>query len=396
MNHVSSHCASLSSILGDATSGPPKFSARIATHAVDDMPLPDGQRQCREAWLSCAGRAAKDGEVFDSDRKTDELGLLSESPLSPESQARLRDTFNALLNEGHEPPYHDMQRVDNPQAFMTEQLWTWLITQPAGDINQMLVALGAHWHKLGMRSPSERSARNIAAIALASTNAQCTAGVDGLRALRYFKSLLREHRQKAPVARGVNVYACPETLKQRDPDAYARAYADGQPAPCPEKLQAAILAAQQMMPCRSSKAGCEAAGGFRRQREGSNTDFGQLLQAAVSAACAPHSSGGLLLGLRVFGRPQPAHIPLPGAAQGGLPPTAPPQLAAALQPLRSFREAGPLQPMREACTQQPMREACPPHLLCSPWQMPRPSLRPWEACPQLPTTSTRGQYQGAA
>ena len=97
-----------------------------------------------------------------------------------------------------------------------------MITQPAGGINQVLVALSAHWHKLGMRSPSGRSAKNIAATALASTHAQCTAGVDGLRALRYFKSLLREHGQKALVARGVNVHACPETLKQRDPGAYAR------------------------------------------------------------------------------------------------------------------------------------------------------------------------------
>ena len=85
-----------------------------------------GTQRGSEAWkvleesaLVAVSSMCKGMRGIQAEELAELLGLLSESPLSPESQARLRDTFNALLNEGHEPPYRETQRVDTPQALMT-------------------------------------------------------------------------------------------------------------------------------------------------------------------------------------------------------------------------------------------------------------------------------------
>ena len=213
------------------------------------------------------------------------LHAIAEAPITEDQRARLRITFNNLLSEAG--PLKRLQTVHAPEEFLPKELWDTLRC-PTECVPNKLAYLAGFWHKLGLRSPSEPTARDIAAIALMSEPVHVSAGKAGVEHVRCFKRLLKDMAAHSVEHRtGPSTFYGPEAFANNFPALYEKAYAPGPPARCPKDCAARIQVVRGRLGCRSSKSGC--GGDLAAAKSKPTADFHAFLTNALRGASATYN-----------------------------------------------------------------------------------------------------------
>ena len=96
---------------------------------------------------------------------TELLQAITDAPLNAQYRDELRDLFNQKLSND---PFLSLTstasiKVDFPENYLRQQDWDMLMDTGA-DVNVKLLYLATLWANLGLVHPTERSAKNIAAL----------------------------------------------------------------------------------------------------------------------------------------------------------------------------------------------------------------------------------------
>ena len=292
---------------------------------------------CKEAVIAvkqvCMGvRGVSPQELADL------LDAVAKAPLKAEHRDELRDLFNQKLN--NDPSLSlaksDTTKVDFPENYMRQEDWDKLLDCSV-DVTSKLLYLATLWASLGLMHPTERSAKNIAALGVLTEAELVILGPLGVQHLRTFKKFLKDCVAKIKASHMLSnppgVYTGYVGELQRSfPEWYSNVYKEASPpVGCPPHLLGIVKKMQASMGCMSSKAGGSTLGSLR-----GTGSMGAALQALLNMQKASQvQSEQPLPGLVMFpgksmGQGLPGSLPLPGLQppQGmdqGLPgPLAPP------------------------------------------------------------------------
>ena len=201
-----------------------------------------------------------------------------------------------------------LTKVDFPENYLRQVDWGKLMDSHS-DVTCKLVHLCNFWANLGLQHPTEKSAKDIAALAVLTDQEVVIAGPMGVHYLRTFKKHLKEF---ALSLRAVNMCSqAPEVytgvvsqLQQRFPEWYSKAYSqDSPPVGCPPHVLLSIKTMQANMGCRSSKTGCDLLGRSRLCNMSQTMQLFGNMQTQRSMQTQPMEQP--LPGLVVFPRRQP-------------------------------------------------------------------------------------------
>ncbi len=190
------------------------------------------------------------------------LKAIADAPLDEKFRSELRDLFNEKLS--NDPSIclrsSTCNKVDFPENYLRKQDWDQLMDSGA-DVNSKLCCLANLWANLGLDHPTEKSARNIAALGVLTEQEVVIAGPMGVQHLRTFKRLLKDFAVKVRAttmfSNAPEVYTgVVDQLQQSFPQWYNNVYSESNPVGCPPHLQLNVKRMQATMGCRSSKTGC--------------------------------------------------------------------------------------------------------------------------------------------
>ena len=121
------------------------------------------------------------------------LRCIAEAPLDEQLRGELKDLFNQKLSTD---PYMSWQRptltkVDFPENYLRQVDWDKLMDSHS-DVSCKLVHLCNFGANLGLQHPTEKSAKDIAALASLTEQELVIAGPMGVHYVRTFKKHLRE------------------------------------------------------------------------------------------------------------------------------------------------------------------------------------------------------------
>ena len=199
------------------------------------------------------------------------LRCIADAPLHEQLRGELRDLFNQKLCNDPSVSLHrsTLTKVDFPENYFRQVDWDKLMDSKE-DVNCKLVHLAKFWANLGLEHPTEKSAKNIAALAVLTEQDVVIAGPLGVHYLRTFKKQLKEFAVKL---RADNMCSqAPEVctgsvgqLQQSFPQWYSNAYSqDNPPVGCPPHVLLNVKNMQANMGCRSSKTGCDQLGKMKQ------------------------------------------------------------------------------------------------------------------------------------
>ena len=200
----------------------------------------------------------------------DLLDAVAKAPLKAEHRAELRDLFNQKLN--NDPSLSlaksDTTKVDFPENYMRQEDWDKLLDCSV-DVTSKLLYLATLWASLGLMHPTEKSAKNIAALGVLTEAELVILGPLGVQHLRTFKKFLKDCVAKIKASHMLSnppgVYTGYVGELQRSfPEWYSNVYKEASPpVGCPPHLLGIVKKMQASMGCRSSKAGCSTMGSLR-------------------------------------------------------------------------------------------------------------------------------------
>ena len=218
---------------------------------------------------------------------TELLQAITDAPLNAQYRDELRDLFNQKLSND---PSLSLTitaciKVDFPENYLRQQGWDMLIDTGA-DVNVKLMYLATLWANLGLVHPTERSAKNIAALGVLTEEEVVVGGPMGVSHLRTFKKSLKDCVSKI---RATNISNSPgvytgfvDELQKSYPQWYSQVYSEASPpVDCPAHMHMAVKRMQSTMACRSSKAGCGNLGNPRGE-----TTMGNAVQMLLNMQMA--------------------------------------------------------------------------------------------------------------
>ena len=180
------------------------------------------------------------------------LATIAEAPFTDDQRAHLRTVFNNLLSEVC-PLSTRQQQVEAPENFLTKRQWDGLLDKTE-TLQSNMIMLAGLWFKLGLKSPSEPTARNITAIAMLHEPDFVITSQQGVAHVRTFKKLLKDLVDRGiGFKKGPNVYRNPQQLKENHEAIYRHAFGDEEPCDCPSDTAGRLAEMKQKLGCRSSK-----------------------------------------------------------------------------------------------------------------------------------------------
>ena len=219
---------------------------------------------------------------------TELLQAITDAPLNAQYRDELRDLFNQKLSND---PFLSLTstasiKVDFPENYLRQQDWDMLMDTGA-DVNVKLLYLATLWANLGLVHPTERSAKNIAALGVLTEEEVVVGGPMGVSHLRTFKKSLKDCVSKI---RATNFSNSPgvytgfvDELQKSYPQWYSQVYSEASPpVGCPAHMHMAVKRMQSTMACRSSRAGC---GNLGNPRVGQST-MGNAVQMLLNMQMA--------------------------------------------------------------------------------------------------------------
>ena len=209
------------------------------------------------------------------------LAAVAEAPFTEDQRAHLRTVFNNLVGDG--PPNKRQQQVQAPELFLTKRQWDSLLDET---VQANLAMLAGFWNNLGLHSPTEYAARDIASIAMVHEPDHVITEL-GVAHVRTFKKLLKnlvDHGLQ--FQKGPSVYRNPTQMKDSYDSLYRQAYGDEEPANCTSDCAGRLAVMRQKLGCRSSKRGCGNLGP-QVQRASPNDSLAKFIMSAISRNCTP-------------------------------------------------------------------------------------------------------------
>ena len=124
---------------------------------------------------------------------TELLQAITDAPLNAQYRDELRDLFNQKLSND---PFLSLTstasiNVDFPENYLRQQDWDMLMDTGA-DVNVKLLYLATLWANLGLVHPTERSAKNIAALGVLTEEEVVVGAPWEWNTLRTFKKSLKD------------------------------------------------------------------------------------------------------------------------------------------------------------------------------------------------------------
>ena len=243
---------------------------------------------------------------------TELLQAISEAPLNGQWRDELRNLFNQKLSNDPNIAVTSSActKVEFPEQYLRKEDWDTLMDSGV-DVNSKLYHLATLWANLGLMTPTETSAKNIAALGVLTEQEIVVAGPLGVQHLRTFKKFVKDCAGKV---RASNISNCPgvytgfvDELQKSFPQWYSKVYSDSPPVGCPPHLVVTVKRMQATMGCRSSKTGCGIVGSLRTR-----TGMGQTMQMMLNMQRAPVQAEQGLPGLVVY----PNRVPAQSMGQG--------------------------------------------------------------------------------
>ncbi len=180
-----------------------------------------------------------------------------------------------VLTSGSRPSEGRVQLQDNPfmHNYLTEEDWSCLLKE-TNMIEVKLHRVATRACCIGLTHPNEPTISKMASLCIASQKSpldpQAMLGL-----VRETKVILRGlmNTSAKDIAKGPTSYPdSSEEFKEKHSVAYAIAYTDGEPVPCPLDL-GELKALQAKIPCRSTRAGCRMTPVMKGSSSSSSSQF---------------------------------------------------------------------------------------------------------------------------